>query len=350
VQALFSADGAQVASVGTDRLVRLWDLGSGQERDLPDAEYSGRGSMATLLGLSADGRLVAGAGGGAAHVWRLDSGEARAFQIDGGLPRSVSFSPDSGTLAVAGTDGNIRLWELASNRERRLGGHEGDVLNAQFSPTERKLASIGVDRTVRLWDLASATGRVLGTVAAEPTPRLVFAHDGRNFATATASGEIDLWNVGTQPVRALRGHGAAVSALAFSGDGHLLASSSLDHTARVWNLTTGAVRTLRSHEEPVRSVAITPDGSIVATASNDRTVRLWNLENDGIAILRGHRAAVRSVRFSSDGSKLVSASEDGTVRIWNMSLVRFVPGDRRVLKKWLRQETSATLPPLGEEQ
>jgi WD40 repeat protein len=351
VQAVFSFDDKLVLSVGTERLVRLWDLSSGQERLLPDAEYSARGNMGTLLALSPNGQMVASAGEGAAHIWRLDTGETRVFRINRALPRSVSFSADSGALAAATSEGNIRLWDLVTNQERLLSGHIGDVLSVQFSPTEPVLVSIGLDRSVRLWNISLGSGRIVGAVASEATTRPVFAPDGHRFATGTVSGEIYLWDLSTQALRTLRGHDAEVSALVFSHDGQLLVSSSWDHTARVWNLATGEVRTLRSHEEPVRSVAISKDGRMVATASNDRTIRLWNLENGGMAILRGHRAVVRSVRFSSDGSKLVSASEDATVRLWSMSRIHFVPRDRTALADWLAQQTSATLPrPANEQQ
>ena len=40
-----------------------------------------------------------------------------SFGIDGGVPRQLAFSPDSGTLGVFGT--RSRLWDVETGRPRR---------------------------------------------------------------------------------------------------------------------------------------------------------------------------------------------------------------------------------------
>jgi hypothetical protein len=69
------------------------------------------------------------------------------------------------------------------------------------------------------------------------------------------------------------------------------------------------------------------------------------VHESGFAVLRAHRGAVLSVAFSNDGKFVFSASEDGSVRRWQMEQVHFVPRDRDALRVWMKQQTTATLPP-----
>ncbi|MEM9485136.1 MAG: hypothetical protein AAGA83_15770, partial [Cyanobacteria bacterium P01_F01_bin.116] len=91
-----------------------------------------------------------------------------------------------------------------------------------------------------------------------------------------------------------------------------------------WQLDGTSIITLKGHTAAIKAMAFSPDGTVLATASTDQTIRLWQLDGTPIATLRGHRGSIEDVRFSPDGKILASASKDATVILWNFDLDELV--------------------------
>jgi WD40 repeat protein/serine/threonine protein kinase len=116
----------------------------------------------------------------------------------------------------------------------------------------------------------------------------------------------------------LRGHTAAVSAIAFSPDGNHLVSAGHDRTARIWDTRTGApIRTLTGHDDVVYGVSYSPDGDRIASGSWDRTVKVWDATTGKVILVcRGHDEVITRVAFSPDGRLLASLSSEA-VWVWD---------------------------------
>ena len=144
----------------------------------------------------------------------------------------------------------------------------------------------------------------------------------------------------------LRGHTAAVNAVAIGWDGRraVVVSGSSDHTVRIWDAasSTPVGDPLTGHTAAVNAVAIGWDGrrTVVVSGSSDHTVRIWDAASSTPVgdPLTGHTAAVNAVAIGWDGRRtvVVSASSDHTVRIWEVG-----PDHAPVLRHLIADHTAA---------
>lgn len=178
-----------------------------------------------------------------------------------------------------------------------------------------------------LWRIVHAEDATLKGHSAA-VAAVAFSHDGKIIATGSYDTTVKLWDAEShQLLVTLTGHQGWISALSFSANGKILASSSVDNTIKLWRDPLHASSdpssqneiTLQGHTDAVRSLAFSPDGKILASCGDDATVKLWNV-NTGkpIATLNGHTKPATWVDFSPNGKLLASSSEDRTIKLWNV--------------------------------
>ena len=82
--------------------------------------------------------------------------------------------------------------------------------------------------------------------------------------------------------RTLKGHGAAVNAVAVTLDGHSAVSGSDDRTVRVWDLATSLTRATFHADAEVTSCAVSADGQTLAAGDRSGQVHFLRLENGAV--------------------------------------------------------------------
>ncbi len=341
-----SPDGKILATVGSDKAVRLWDLALRREA----GKLTGDSGFVTCLAFSPDGKtLAAGSVDHTVVLWDIAS--RTKLGVLGGHSKgitSVSFSPDGRTLVSASRDLSAKLWNVATLQEKNtLRGHSQRLTSAAFSPDGKTLATGSRDGTVKLWD--AATGQETGWLDAHQmfVLSLAFSPDGRTLALALDDGTLGVWDLPTRrELTSLAGHSSGVISVQFSPGGETLASGSWDNTIRLWNTRTWSEKAvLRGHVEAISAVAFTPDNRTVISGSLDTTVKLWDADPpQPVSTVHAHGSFCVG-EISPDSKTIVSAGGDGTIKLWDVTTLT----ELATLKGHTKQQgTCASFSPDGK--
>ena len=247
----------------------------------------GEGSIARLLGLFSDARLVREIQED--NPWRYELMHEylidRINQVTGRVMDATqranrllrqyvsNYTVDSRARIPLG-----KLWFIRRYSDAQRGERERELLRTSF-----KLGVLKASALVILL-VAGAT------------------------AAAAALSVTEEW----ETVRLSDGHTAAVRRAAFSPDGTLLVSCGEDKKIIVWDFARRQrVATLTDHDGIVTAVAFSRDGKWFASSSADKTVIVWDRARfEKAFVLRGHTAAVFDLGFSPDGKLLLSLSDE----------------------------------------
>jgi WD40 repeat protein/DNA-binding SARP family transcriptional activator len=272
--------------------------------------------------------------------------------------RAVQFGAEGDLHITFFAAGQLHIWRVVEGQLREERAFGIDTPTAVFSPDRRLLVSWHADGHARVWDVSS--GELLHTLDV-PTDMpwemaLVLSPDNRTLASAHVGGEVLVWDVRSGALRhALRGHTAAVPALAFSADGRMLASGDIDGAVCLWRLDPlELLHTLHGHSQVVHALAFDPTNTeLLASASHDRTLRLWDAPSGRmLRTLEAHTEAIRVMQFSPDGRTLASGGGDTFVCLWDMATgqVRHSLRDLRQRCEFLAFDASGrTLAIIGSE-
>lgn len=295
-RAAFSADAKKIATVGFDRIVRIWDAQTARQLEMPKVqELSQRtaGLPLNCLAYRPDGSgVILGWGGQALQNENLARNSAVVYDVRSGEPigqplghddpvNAAAFSPDGSMIAtVSGQptsslqpDNSAKLWQRdpltnSWGQPKVLIGHKEMVIGAVFSADSRFLVTASRDNTAWVWK----------------------ATDGKSLAVLDA-------------------HRGDVSDVAFSSDGRFILSTSLqDGTARIWDVTTYQGT----------------DGKQIAKVARSRELSIFQggYTGPGAGFIPGITSFlqamgdVTSAAFGLDSRTVITASGDGTARLY----------------------------------
>ncbi len=293
------------------RLVRLW----------------AHGLRVKSVSVSAQGIVASAGTDGMVRLWSIQTGQqiGQPLRHDGAV-NHVVFSPDGMWLASASDDGTAKIWSASDGAP--VGQplrHEKGVAEVAFSPDSQVIATAGADGWAKLWRLGSDMPYVQINLGAALL-RVVFTRDGSRFAAAATEKDahpfaVRVWSTkdGRPAGNWIRGQpGWTLHDMDLAPDGaHVVVGGYLGcFCARLWNASTGTpVGDPFVHRNAIVSARFNSTGAMVLSAGYDRVVQVWTVP-------MAQRAAPpwtiggwpESVRFTADG-QLLAATASGAVEL-----------------------------------
>jgi WD40 repeat protein len=313
----FSPNGKQLATSGHDDTIRLWEISGKQLRKIT----AHQGRIRRVI-FSPDGKqlatmsILSNSHENMVSLWNTSGEQLNSIKVQERV-RSIVFSPDGKQLATSGDDGIARLWNGADNHLVELKVHQGRLDIAVFSPDGRQLVTNGDDGTVRLWDtfdnnLAEFKG------SKGNLPRPLFSPDGKQLVTIGEDDKVRLWETSGKQVAELKSSPERTNSVVFSPDGKYIVTSGDYGRVRLWDTSGKQLVEFKGHQGFFSSVVFSPDGKQLATSGNDDAINLWDIFGSQNGAIKTHQE-ITNLAFSPSGKYLATSGSDSFVRIWNTS-------------------------------
>ena len=157
---VFSPDGKNIASGGSDHTIRLWDVETGRQV----FRIEGHPWIISALAFSPDGKILASANEHYSDETRTFESEIRLWTVENGQHittlkghtdtiTSLSFSMDGKTLVSGGKDNAVLLWNIETEKMIPLYAEHDKVVNfVGYTSDGNSLITGSSDNTVKVWD------------------------------------------------------------------------------------------------------------------------------------------------------------------------------------------------------
>lgn len=350
----FAQGGARLAVATADNGLRLFDMATGGEIAIPQAEAL-RDSGFTALAVAPDGDSFAtGDDAGEIHLWRAQDG-ALAATLPGRNHRigALAFTGDGARLAAScgyrcEGDYAIAVFSLADPAASPVlyAGHDNTVFSLAAAP-EGLMASAGGERhEIHLWNPATGEAKRVMRGAGAPVTAVGVAADGGVIGWGTENpcpgadacpdlmGALEREFLLPTPDRGFEtpapyGDSGATfeRAVIEAGEWALAFAEGGEHRLpnAVLEILRGGAVLHRIENDATNgylhgAYTLLSDGKTLVTGGSDGTLIAYDRESGRFAgeFAGGHEGAVTAMAEARAARLLVTGGADQTVRLWNL--------------------------------
>ncbi|XP_047100416.1 pleiotropic regulator 1 [Schistocerca piceifrons] len=270
------------ATGSADRVIKIWDLASGQ------LKVSLTGHISSVRGLAVSARhpyLFSCGEDRQVKCWDLEYNKViRHYHGHLSAVYTLALHPNIDVLATAGRDATCRIWDMRTKANvHTLTGHTNTVASVICQSAEPQIVTGSHDCTIRLWDLAAGKSRATLTNHKKSVRALVFHPTVYMFASASPD-NIKQWKCPDGKfVQNLPGHNAIINCLAVNPEG-VLVSGADNGTLHCWDWRTGYnFQRLQAPVQPgsmdsesgIFSMTFDMSGSRLITTEADKTIKIY---------------------------------------------------------------------------
>jgi WD40 repeat protein len=270
--------GRMFAAALQDRSIRLYFADTGEEMQRMQDEF-----LCTSIAFSPKGDIVAtGTVERVVKLWDIKTGDCLATMGGHEYPiLSLAFSPDGNELVSGSGDTTLMIWDVEDySMKHHLKGHGLYVVTCDWDPQGNRIVSGSVDANICEWDANSGEMLHRHSEHRAAVHQVRFSLDGLNLASGSSDLSLILWDSASTPMRVehvLQGHNTEVRALCFSEEGKYLASGSSDKTIYLWDTANFEILGEASTMGEIDGIEWYPKTSSFLTADGSGAIIRWEV-------------------------------------------------------------------------